>query len=137
MNNKNKSFASMINKLIATDAGKQSRATKTQEKFAKAYFQGIEKLDDDQKILAFKNVITWDGTCGFANGGTIQYLLNTDTGRGYRVTVRTFWSQGVNSGQYDNVYMTTPGGRTLLGCTDSGYIPVTSYIRQVVGEEPK
>jgi hypothetical protein len=80
------------------------------------------------------NVIIKEGRCGFAGGGSNDYLLNTDTGRRYRVTVRTYWKQGINQGEFDDTHYSGAGGKKPLGCTDSGSIPVAYYTRLVVGE---
>ena len=123
-----------INDLINPDFGKKQDLTPDDNKFIKEYQDGIGKLSEEERPFYFVNVIRSEGRCGFASGGTYNYLVNTDTRNRYRVTIRTFWQSGINSGQSDRVEIIEAGGRIGLGCTDSGYIPVTYYTRQVVGE---
>lgn len=123
-----------INDLINPDFGKKQDLTPEDNKFIKDYQDGIGKLSEEERAFYFVNVIRSEGSCGFASGGTYNYLVNTDTRNRYRVTIRTFWQSGINSGQSDRVEIIEAGGRIGLGCTDSGYIPVTYYNRQVVGE---
>lgn len=123
-----------ISSLLNPDFGKTPELTDKDKAFMAEYQEGISKLSEEDKLLAFANVIKSEGRCGFASGGSINYLINTDTRNRYRVTVRTFWRSGINSGQSDQVVINEAGGRVSLGCTDSGYIPVTYYTRQVVGE---
>jgi hypothetical protein len=128
------SLADAITKIISPDAGQAAAITEEDKRLIAEYQKEISSLPPEAMLLAFKNVISKQGSCGFASGGTKDYLVNTDTGNRYRVTVRTYWTQGINSGQYDNVYISEAGGKQLLGCTDSGAIPVAYYNRQVVGE---
>ncbi|CAL2056214.1 hypothetical protein [Tenacibaculum sp. 190524A05c] len=130
-----KNLSMLIDGLISPDAGKQLEPTEEDKKIINEFQKEFEKLSDEEKLLTFKNLIRNTGRCGFASSGTIQYLVNTDRNNRYRVTVRTYWRQGINSGKYDRVYITQAGGRTQLGCTQSGMIPVASYSRQVVGEQ--
>ena len=123
-----------INGLLNPDLGKKSDLTLEDHSFIKEYQEGVSKLNEEEKLLTFANVIRSEGRCGFASGGSYSYLINTDTRNRYRVTVRTFWRSGINSGQSDQVVINEAGGRMSLGCSDSGYIPVTYYTRQVVGE---
>lgn len=116
------------------DIGKNFPLEEDDKQFIKAYNEGYQKLEGEDRLRAFRNVIRNSGKCGFANSGAKQYLVNTDPGKSYRVTVRTFWRKGIHHGQYDNAYNVEAGGRTYLGCTDSGHIPVKYYRRQVVGE---
>lgn len=90
----------------------------------------------------FKNTIHQERSCGFAESGSYDILQNSDTGATYRVTVRTVVSR-------DPIVATTeeeknfvddriemgPGERKLLGCTNSGPVPVTFFRRSVVGEQ--
>lgn len=108
--------------------------TPTFSDFLAAYQDGLKSVGSEDLELVFRCAIVNDGQCGFANGGSNQYLVNTDQGRDYRVTVRTYWRQGIDQGQYDNTYTINAGARLFLGCTDSGNIPVAYYNRQVVGE---
>ncbi|WP_406662960.1 hypothetical protein [Gallaecimonas sp. GXIMD1310] len=100
-----------------------------------AEFNNADSRSGELDKLRFKCVIRKSGRCGFASGGSIDYVVNTDPGASYTVTVRTHWRQGINSGQYDRVYNLPAGYRKQLGCTDSGAIPVAYYNRSVVGEE--
>lgn len=129
-----KSLSEQISKLISPDAGNPQPLTDDDKKFAAEYSKAVAGLSPEAQALAFKNVIRNGGRCGFASGGSYHYLINTDSGNRYRVTVRTFWRQGIDSGQYDRTYVSEAGGRQNLGCSDSGSIPVAYYSRQVVGE---
>jgi len=129
-----KSLSEQISKLISPDAGSPQPLTDDDKKFAAEYSKSVAGLSPDAQALAFKNVIRIEGRCGFANGGWYHYLINTDGGNRYRVTVRTYWRQGIDSGQYDLTYVSEAGGRQDLGCSESGSIPVAYYTRQVVGE---
>ena len=130
----NKPVSTKIDEILNPDFGKQEALTEDDKAFIDEYNTATENLDEELGLLAFKNVIRQSGRCGFAQGGTVDYLINTDTNNRYRVTIRTYWRSGINSGQSDRVVITQAGGRLTLGCTDSGYIPVTYYSRQVVGE---
>jgi len=116
-------------------------ASETEEKFDKDTAEFVEQLHEALSGLEnvddfrFKNVIRSGETCGFARSGRIQYLVNTDRKASYKVTVRTYWRSGINSGQYDRVHKVSAGSRKNLGCTVSGSIPTTSSSRSVVGEE--
>ncbi len=129
-----KSFEEKIDELISPDSGKREKVTDEDQAFIKEYQDGISNLSKEEKLLAFSNVIRKSGHCGFGQFGTIDYLINTDTRNRYRVTIRTFWRTGINSGQFDKFEISEAGGRMSLGCTYSGHIPVTDYTRQVVGE---
>ena len=129
-----KNLSELMDEIISPDAGKQMELSEDDKNLIDAFNSGFDKLDDDATILTFRNVISNSGRCGFASSGTIQYIVNTDRNNRYRVTVRTYWRQGINNGQYDRVYVTQAGSRTQLGCTVSGSIPVGYYSRQVVGE---
>ena len=123
-----------IDDLMNPDFGRQEALSEDDKTFIVEYNNVTEKLDEEEKLLSFKNVIRKSGRCGFAQGGTVDYLVNTDTGNRYRVTIRTRWRSGINAGQSDRVVVSQAGGRVGLGCTDSGYIPITYYSREVVGE---
>lgn len=129
-----KSLSERISKLISPDTGAAQPLTEDDKRFAAEYAEAVAGLSPEARALAFYNVIRSEGRCGFASGGSYHYLINTDTTNRYRVTVRTFWRQGIDSGQYDTTYVSEAGGRQMLGCSDSGSIPVASYTRQVVGE---
>jgi hypothetical protein len=122
-----------FDKLLGGDSSAQPTSEEGKQ-FADEYAKGVDALPDDVKAFAFKNVIQRRDICGFAGGGRKDYLINTDPTRRYRVTVRTYWSQGINSGQSDNIHIMDAGSEKYLGCTDSGAIPVAYYNRQVVGE---
>jgi len=104
------------------------------KEFAKLYREEYSKLSEEDKLKAFRSIIRRQGNCGFANSGHIEYLLNTDNSNRYRVTIRTYWTQGIDNGQFDQTIIVEAGERKLIGCTDSGQIPVAHYNRQVVGE---
>ena len=130
----NESFNNELSGLTDPEIGKDFPLEDDDKQFVSAYNEGYEKLSEEDRLLAFRNVIRNSGRCGFANGGSKQYLVNTDSRNRYRVTVRTYWRSGINNGQSDRTHIMEAGGRKYLGCTDSGYIPVTYYRRQVVGE---
>jgi len=104
------------------------------KEFAKLYREEYSKRSEEDKLKAFRSIIRRQGNCGFTNSGHIEYLLNTDNGNRYRVTLRTHWTQGVDNGQFDQTIIIKAGERKLIACTDSGQISVTHYNRQVVGE---
>ena len=108
--------------------------TQEEVRLGEDYFNAISKLNEEESLLAFKTVIRSKGRCGFANGGTVQRLHNTDPGARYRVTVRTFWRSGIENGQSDRTHIVEAGGIKVLGCSRTSHIPVTYYSRQVVGE---
>lgn len=89
-----------------------------------------ESADDTPPTCAY---IGYDGSCGFANGGSQAYVVNARNNVSVRATVRVYWRQGINSGQYDSVVEIPAGSRVYLGCTDSGAIPVIDYTYTVVG----
>lgn len=128
------SISEQLSKLLCPTAGATQPLSKDDQNFAAQYNIELAKLAPENQLLAFRNVIRNVGSCGFASGGTYQTLLNTNSSARYRVTVRTTWSQGVSSGQFDTVYISEAGGSQSLGCTDSGSIPVAYYSRQIVGE---
>ncbi len=99
------------------------------------YNDNYKKLSDEDKRSSFRNVITYSGSCGFASGGSNQYLVNTDQYNRYRVTVRIRWTRGIDSGEQDRIFNINAGGKTYLGCTDAGDNPITRYDRRVVGEQ--
>jgi hypothetical protein len=129
-----RSISDAISKHISPDAGAPQPLTEDDKGFIAEYEKGLASLSAEALLLAFRNVVRREGRCGFASGGSYDYLVNTDTGNRYRVTVRTYWRQGIDHGQYDNTYISEAGGKQNLGCSDSGSIPVAYYTRQVVGE---
>lgn len=104
------------------------------EKLIQNYTNALKDLDSEKERVAFKNIITSKDRCGFASSGTLNYLLNTDPYRRFTVTVRTYWTRGIDRGEFDKLYPINAGQKILLGCTESSVIPVTSYRRVVVGE---
>lgn len=130
----NNAFKNQLSGLIDPQIGETSPLEKDDQQLISAYNEGYNKLSDEEKLLAFKNIIRNSGRCGFASGGSIQYLINTDSKNRYRVTIRTYWRSGIHSGQSDRPFIIEAGSRIFLGCTDSGYIPITYYRREVVGE---
>jgi len=80
-------------------------------------------------------MIVAQGYCGVAKSSPLYFLINNNPQHSVRVTVRTFWKSGIDSGQNDRVHVLPPGGRMSLGCGDSGNIPTSFYQFQVVGEE--
>lgn len=127
-------FKNQFSGLMDPEIDKEFPLEEEDKKFIIAYNEGYEKLSEENRLFTFRNVIRNSGRCGFASGGSKQYLVNTDSRNRYRVTVRTYWRSGINNGQSDRSHTMEAGGRKYLGCTDSGRIPVTYYRRQVVGE---
>jgi hypothetical protein len=121
-----------ISKMINPDSGSTHPLTENNKHFVAKYQEGLSNLTAEEQPL--RNVISKEGQCGFVNNGSIDYLLNTDSGNRYRVTVRTYWQGFWDSGQYDQIYINEAGGKLKLGCTQSDDIPITYYNRQVVGE---
>jgi hypothetical protein len=80
-------------------------------------------------------IVSSNERCGFGSFGRYYYLLNTDSGHRYRVTVREFWLQTNNSGQNDRTFICEPGSRVYLGCNYSGEIPTMTTSWQIVGEQ--
>lgn len=128
-------FKIQFPELTDVDFGKEMPLEEGDKQLIELYNQGYSKLTDEERLLAFRNVIRNHGNCGFANSGYRNYLINTDPHSRYRVTIRTYWRSGINQGQYDRVYIMNAGSRKYLGCTNSGNIPVAYYRRLVVGEE--
>ncbi|MCG6138489.1 MAG: hypothetical protein MET45_28360 [Nostoc sp. LLA-1] len=132
------SISEAVSKVISPDAGSQSPLTAEDNKLIEEYQKAALSHPSELQFLAFKNIIKTETTptCGFAGSGSYQYLVNTDTGNSYKVTVRTQWQQGSESGYFDKVYTSPAGTKIRLGCTVSGNItgPKSYYTRQVVGE---
>lgn len=96
---------------------------------------GIILVSCQWSFAGMSSTIIAQGHCGFTKANSFFYLVNTDSTASLRVTVRTTWRSGIQSGQTDRVYILPAGGQQTLGCGDSGVIPVTYYQFQVVGEE--
>ena len=122
-----------VDDLINPDLGKPEEPTDDDTRFIDEYTEAVAHVEEH---LFFVNVIRSQGRCGFANGCTSQYLLNTDGSRRYRVTIETRWRSGSDSGTSQRVVINEAGGRVSLGCTCTSHIPVTYYTREVVGEAP-
>ncbi|MEZ0576959.1 hypothetical protein [Halodesulfovibrio aestuarii] len=93
-----------------------------------------EALSEDERRARFDNIISKSGRCGFASSGQYDYILNTNPRKTYTVTINTDWRRGVEHGFYTDTYTAPAGGKVMLGCTQTNNIPVTKYIRKVVGE---
>ena len=94
-------LAQEISRIINPDGSEPVSLTAENQAFIRDYQPGLAALSEEEaSTLAFMNVIIKEGRCGFASGGSYDYLLNTDTTRRYRVTVRTYWRQGINQGEY-------------------------------------
>jgi len=128
------SISQAVSKVISPDSGASVPLTDEDRSFVEQYRRACDALPEESQALAFKNVIRSGSRCGFANGGAIHLLVNSDQRNRYRVTVRTYWRQGIDSGQFDNTHISEAGGSRSLGCSDSGSIPVAYYSREVVGE---
>lgn len=129
-----RSISEHVAGVIQTDLPETGSAMENLDRFIAEHEEAYADLDGTSAALRFSNVISSRGRCGFAGGGSVQHLVNTDRHNRYRVTVRTHWRQGIESGQYDRIHISEAGGSQVLGCTDSGAIPVAYYSRQVVGE---
>ncbi|SEC93469.1 hypothetical protein SAMN04489761_4012 [Tenacibaculum sp. MAR_2009_124] len=126
----NKQFSELLNSEIGNTLDLENE----DENIIHVYSDQYKKLSEEEKLLGFHNIITNSGRCGFANGGMNQYLLNTDSTNRYRVTIKTNWRSGIQSGSHYRTHIIEAGSKLFLGCTDSGYIPVSYYNRFVVGE---
>lgn len=130
-----KTISTMIAEFLNKDFAQKTPLNNEDKTFIENYKKAISESNPAFDFTpAFKNVIRKEGRCGFAMAGSIDYLINTDSSHRYRVTIRTYWHQGIESGQFDNTVISEAGSRLNLGCTDSGYIPVATYSRVVVGE---
>src|SRR5690348_10160556 len=78
--------------------GARSPMDERDNQFVKNYRVALERLSAEETHLFFRNVILSGGSCGFANGGRLEFLVNTDPYHRYRVTVRISWRQGINEG---------------------------------------
>lgn len=124
-----------ISRIINPDSGIAVPLTEDNKRFISEYRKRFSEVSGEEHDLILKNVIVKEGQCGFLGDGAVDYLLNTDAGNRYRVTVRTSWTDGLfNSGQHDQIYITEAGGKQSLGCSHSSNLPVVTYSRQVVGE---
>ncbi|CAM1373617.1 hypothetical protein [Tenacibaculum xiamenense] len=125
-----KQFSELLNSNIGNNLPLENE----DQSIINAYKTEFKTLSEEEKLLGFNNIITSSRRCGFANGGTNQYLLNTDSKNRYRVTIKTNWRSGIQSGSHYRTHIIEAGSKLFLGCTDSGYIPITYYSRFVVGE---
>lgn len=132
---KKATIAEQIDLIINPGTSEKAELTDDDKSFIEEFNSQIADLPIEEKELLTRNVIRKSGRCGFTNSGTYDYLVNTDRNYRYRVTVETRWRSGGDSGRSERVYIMVAGSRKNLGCTDSGYIPVTFYTRTVVGEE--
>ncbi len=123
-----------FSELLNSEIGSNLPLEKEDQTIINSYKIEFESLSEEEKLLGFNTIIRSSGRCGFAGGGTNQYLLNTDSKNRYRVTVKTNWRSGIQSGSHYRTHIIEAGSKLFLGCTDSGYIPVTYYSRFVVGE---
>ena len=126
-----------ISKIINPHSGVPQPLTEANKELIAEYRRRRVEFEAEGYGLVFNNVIIKEGQCGVVNGGSVDYLLNTDPSKRYRVTVRTHWDQtAVGSGNYDQIHIIEAGGKQSLGCSQSDDIPIITYIRQVVGEIP-
>ncbi|SIO25384.1 hypothetical protein [Halodesulfovibrio marinisediminis] len=93
-----------------------------------------EALPENERLARFDNIIHRSGWCGFANGGQVDYILNTNPRKTYNVTVNIDWRRGIENGFFTETHVVPAGGKVMLGCTQTNNIPVTKYHRRVVGE---
>lgn len=93
-----------------------------------------ESLPEDERLARFDNIIHKSGWCGFANGGNVDYILNTNPRKTFNVTINVDWRRGIENGFFTETHMVPAGGKVRLGCTQTNHIPVTKYHRRVVGE---
>jgi hypothetical protein len=88
---------------------------------------------------SFKTKIEYSNPqCGFAKGGRIATLVNTDSGQSYKVTVQV---TKVKSGHPDypvkgtSVHRIAAGDSKKLGCTSGSYNPYPDIRYEILGEE--
>ena len=118
-----------INEQFSTEYTEDSH-----RKFVTAYSKMYNKLPDDKKVFAFRNVIRGKKGGGYLGHGLQLYLVNTDIENTYRVTVRYHWQEGINSGQMNKVYTMNPGGFKGITSSDSGSLPLKDHRCEVVEE---
>lgn len=120
-----------------SDDDQYAEAWTAEDAEAAAAEQAELKAMGEEAYAAFSLAayISFGSSCGFANSGSLVYVVNRRSDRAVRATVRVFWRQGINSGSYENVKDIPAGGRVLLGCTRSGNIPVAEYTYSVVGAQ--
>ncbi len=127
-----KKITKQFDELNNPQIGKSFSLNDDDEQFISNYTDAYDKLTNEEKLFVFRNVLRSSSErCGFASSGANQYLINTDTGNRYRVTVRTYWRKGMESHQTDNIYIMEAGGRKYMGCAMSGYETITY---EIVGE---
>ncbi|MFD1159045.1 hypothetical protein [Roseovarius aestuarii] len=95
----------------------------------------LKQMGEEAFALALAAYISHNGRCGFANAGSIAFVVNRRRDRPVRATVRVRWRRGINYGSYDRVKTIPAGSRVRLGCTRSGSIPVTDYSYSVIGAQ--
>ena len=83
----------------------------------------------------FEAYVRGEGRCGFAGSGRQAYVVNRLSDRRVRVTVRTSWKRGIDSGQSQRSYVLAAGGERSLGCTMSNNVGATRYTFEVIGCE--
>lgn len=85
-------------------------------------------------LYAFQNKMASGEHCGTI--GVQAYLVNSDTGKAYNVTIRVGFQRGLQRGSSDRVVAIPAGGRQLIGCTFD-QSTATQYSYAVVGESPQ
>lgn len=129
-----KSVPQKIAALISENFGRKVDLTEEDQMVIKNYNDSVALLQPDEKHLFFVNIKVQGEKCGFTNAGSQEYVLNTDKSNRYFVTVKTAWRCGVESGESYDTIIVEAGSKHALGCTDSGYVPVTYYTRTITGE---
>jgi len=100
----------------------------------KALIDAFQAEASQEKLTGFDCVVRSYGRCGFANGGSDCYVVNTNPRVAHTVTVDETWRRGIDDGFSQRVIMIAAGGRVGLGCSSTNNIPVTYYTWTVVGE---
>lgn len=77
--------------------------------------------------------IRYDKPCGFANGGRMATLVNAQTDKAAKVTLRTHHSTGIDAGHAEKVIALPAGGEQLLGCNVTSTLPMTVYRFEIRG----
>lgn len=95
----------------------------------------FDRLSKSNQLI-MKNKIVLKGKCGFANGGKIAFVKNTDTSEKYLVTIEEKWRVGIDSGEEYFEVEVGPGGMYRLGCTSGPSIPTVRRGYAVLGETP-
>lgn len=81
----------------------------------------------------FQTYLEKSGKCG--SDGKEEFVVNRNRTKGYMVTYEEAYRVGGQSGVTQQVTSVEAGGRTSVGCSNSGTIPLTIWTRKIVGEQ--